>query len=579
MDADLIELLSAWQGEEIDPARRQQLLERLQGDAAFQQSFIAEIRMLGMIKVVQATEPRWLRLQDELGWGATEPPAERALEDALMQRVRGIPIRRPRPWRVWLLFLSAAAALVIGATLMLRWPDKPDKAPSPAPGLTRATTSPGRPESAVALVVKLEGARWESGQGALRDEGMVVVPGRYQLGSGRAALSFFSGVTLILEGPADVDVLAVDRVYCRRGRLRARVPEGAKGFVVASPGSAVVDMGTEFALNVEADGKARLMVFEGAAEAALIDATGTPTRTQLVEQSQAFELDPRTGRIAESVAQPEGFVAASGQVPSRLRLDPGYAAAVLAAQPRDYWRFETQEAGAIPNEVEAGAPLRASGGVVVTGADTSENNGCALFPAGIPAQFLATDGLWNVRSRPGHAVELWFMPEGISHASLIGLFPPKAYLKPGQHGRHVHTFLVELTAWDRQSLFKPASVRFLHRWPLDTRIGSNILSDEIYIPGRWHHLVAQKNGPAIELYFDGALAHSLELRPDHPDVGCRLVVGRRTPDPLEPADSRSFVGRIDELALYDHPLSPDEVRRHFQLATIRTDQDGSEVKP
>jgi hypothetical protein len=332
-------------------------------------------------------------------------------------------------------------------------------------------------------------------------------------------------------------------------------------------------MGTEFALNVEADGKAQVMVFEGAAEAALLDATGSPTRTQVVEQSQAFELDPHTGRIAAAVAEPEGFVAASGSAPARLALEPGYVAAVLAARPRGYWRFETQDDDGVPNEVSGGLPLRVNGAVTIGGADTSENNGCALFAAGAPAQFLATDGLWTLPSAPGHAVELWFLPEGISHASLVGLFPPKDYLERGRHGRHVHTFLVELTAWDRQSLFKPASVRFLHRWPLDTRIGSNILSDEIYIPGRWHHLVAQKNGPRIELYFDGALAHFLELQPDHPDVGCRLVVGRRTPDPLELEDSRSFVGRIDELALYDHPLAAGEVRRHFEMATVKTDPD------
>ena len=48
------------------------------------------------------------------------------------------------------------------------------------------------------------------------------------------------------------------------------------------------------------------MVFEGIAEAALLDAAGSPTRTQLVEQSKAFELDPHTGLIAEAVARRKG---------------------------------------------------------------------------------------------------------------------------------------------------------------------------------------------------------------------------------------------------------------------------------
>ena len=99
----------------------------------------------------------------------------------------------------------------------------------------------------------------------------VLAAGRLRFRSGRVTLSMFSGVVLTVEGPADLELVAIDRVFCRRGRLRTRVPEGAEGFVVASSGSAVIDMGTEFALNVETDGKSQVMVFEGLAEAALLE--------------------------------------------------------------------------------------------------------------------------------------------------------------------------------------------------------------------------------------------------------------------------------------------------------------------
>jgi hypothetical protein len=584
MDQDLIDLLSAWQGEELDAARCQQLLERLRRDDAFQHSFIAEIQMLGMIKVVQSTEPRWLRLQDELGWGGAGRPAELELEEALMRRVQGIPLHTGR--RRWLGGLAAALLLAAATAGILAWtghraPNRPPAAgnvpiaaaPAPAPGSTPSPPPAVGSPSGLALLVMLEAAQWEPAQAGPPQHGAVLAPGRLQLRSGRAVLSFFSGVTLTLEGPADVDLIAIDRVFCRRGKLRARVPAGAEGFVIASPGSAVVDMGTEFALNVEADGKARVMVFEGAAEAALLDAAGAPTRTQVVEQSKSFDLDPHTGRIAEAVAQAERFVAAVDPAAAKLSIGSEYAAAVASARPVGYWRFETLDAGSVPNEVAGGRPLQIQGPITLADADESQTNRCAVFPAREPAQFLTAAGLWDLPAAPGHAVELWFLAEGISHASLAGFFPPKDYLSRGHHGRHVHTFLLELTAWDRRSLLKPSSIRFLHRWPLDTRIGSNIFSDQIYIPGRWHHLVAQKKGPQIELYFDGVLAHTLALQPDHPDVTGRLVLGRRTPDSLELEDHRTFVGRLDELAIYDHPLNPLEVRRHFELATITASPD------
>ncbi|HEY2155375.1 MAG TPA: LamG-like jellyroll fold domain-containing protein, partial [Isosphaeraceae bacterium] len=287
-------------------------------------------------------------------------------------------------------------------------------------------------------------------------------------------------------------------------------------------------------------------------------------RTQLVERSMAFELDPQARRIVADGARPDGFVSAPELSVPPLDLGPAYAAAVLRSRPRGYWRFESLAGRAVPNEVPGGEQLRLNGPVGVAGASTG--NGCALFHAGEPEQFLFSDGLWEMTREPGHAVEFWFASEGISHASLVGLFPPKDYLTRDQNGRHIHTFLVELTAHDRGSLFKPASIRFLHRWPLDTRIGNNAVSEGLYVPRRWHHVVAQKNGGRMELFHDGALDRTMSLGPDHPTLSCRLVVGRRTPDPLDAHDARPFVGRLDELAIYDHPLSADEVLAHFRVA-------------
>ena len=52
------------------------------------------------------------------------------------------------------------------------------------------------------------------------------------------------------------------------------------------------------------------MVFEGAAETALLGRGGVPKLTQTINRSEAFELDPESGRIAASAAKPERFVAA-----------------------------------------------------------------------------------------------------------------------------------------------------------------------------------------------------------------------------------------------------------------------------
>jgi hypothetical protein len=109
-------------------------------------------------------------------------------------------------------------------------------------------------------------------------------------------------------------------------------------------------------------------------------------------------------------------------------------------------------------------------------------------------------------------------------------------------------------------------VRLLHRWPAGWQAGDNTYSQEPYLPYRWHHVVGQVNGDRIELYLDGRLSSSLSITPDHSDVACQLVLGRPTALPGSGLSiDRPFVGRIDEVALYDRPLTAEEIQDHHRL--------------
>jgi hypothetical protein len=307
------------------------------------------------------------------------------------------------------------------------------------------------------------------------------------------------------------------------------------------------------------------MVIEGAVEAALLDRGGVPTLMRSMSPNEAVKVDPEAGRIAPSAPQPERFAAATPNPARPLVLAPGYRDAVLAARPRGYWRFETADAGVVPDEVRGGPTLRVHGPVEVGG--DGGRNGCATFRPGVPGQFLTSDSLFELTRAPGHAIEFWFQADRYLHASLVGFVPSDAGVRI-LRGRDafVHTLLVELTAQQRQTLNKPASVRFLHRWPLDTGIGKNLFSDRVYVPWTWHHVVAQRAGDRIELYLDGVVAGLMPLEGDYPELDCRLIVGRRTTVAADPSDAREFVGRLDELAIYDHVLSLEDVRAHFALA-------------
>ena len=68
MEAELLqELVAAWQGAEVPLERQQFLLAKLRADQELRQALVGEIRMIGMVRTVTASEPRWLSLADILG--------------------------------------------------------------------------------------------------------------------------------------------------------------------------------------------------------------------------------------------------------------------------------------------------------------------------------------------------------------------------------------------------------------------------------------------------------------------------------------------------------------------------------
>ena len=84
-----------------------------------------------------------------------------------------------------------------------------------------------------------------------------------KLTAGLAEITFDSGARVILEGPADLELVSTDSAHLHSGRLVGRVPPEASGFAVKTPSTTVVDIGTEFGLQVAQSGTAEVIVFEG----------------------------------------------------------------------------------------------------------------------------------------------------------------------------------------------------------------------------------------------------------------------------------------------------------------------------
>jgi hypothetical protein len=177
-------------------------------------------------------------------------------------------------------------------------------------------------------------------------------------------------------------------------------------------------------------------------------------------------------------------------------------------------------------------------------------------------QHLVMEGSWTPPRQTGYAVELWVLPEEFNAGTLVSL------TARANESAQNHTFVLELTGLSHHLIHDPCRVRFLDRWPPGGSDGVNVFSRRVYVPYRWHHLVAQRILDRMELYVNGEFAGTAQAEPGGATAPCRLVVGRlKTGNPPGIFQIRQFVGRLDELAVYDRPLPPGEIQRHYKLGT------------
>ena len=112
-----------------------------------------------------------------------------------------------------------------------------------------------------AVVGSLFDSVWSEPGNAYR-EGDTLGAEVFRLATGTAEIQFFSGATMTVQGPAEITLKSAWEATCQEGVVRMQVPPAARGFKLRSPSSEIVDLGTEFGLQV-IDGQAHVEVFDG----------------------------------------------------------------------------------------------------------------------------------------------------------------------------------------------------------------------------------------------------------------------------------------------------------------------------
>jgi hypothetical protein len=258
MKRDIHSLIQSWLNGDIDPADFERLQEQLRHSPEARQQLRHEIN-LDMV------------LRDH---------ACASLDAKLTPWVSEIqPVRKPastpvfRSWIPWAAAAGLAALITTGLALRTQ-----NQNGSLLGGAKMEETNHG-----AAILTRVANATWADPNHSPRS-GDTLSTGTFKLASGLAQIEFFSGATLLVDGPAEIEIHSPWKATCRSGKVRARVPPPAQGFVIHTPEMEVEDLGTEFGVEVDPIGHStEVHVFEGEVRA-------TPIGSQLVHLSEGQGL-------------------------------------------------------------------------------------------------------------------------------------------------------------------------------------------------------------------------------------------------------------------------------------------------
>jgi len=164
--------------------------------------------------------------------------------------------RPPSAKRFYAAGLATAAAIL--AVAVWFWE-------SQGPGVN----TPGGAEAAhanaasIATLVRTSQVVWRTGEEPLPDLSRLLPGEDIRIDSGQVEILFDTGVELVITGRADAAIVSGMRVVGKLGTFSARVSERGRGFTLETPATDVIDLGTEFGVEVDSSGGTKVAVFQG----------------------------------------------------------------------------------------------------------------------------------------------------------------------------------------------------------------------------------------------------------------------------------------------------------------------------
>jgi len=428
----------------------------------------------------------------------------------------------------------------------------------------------------VATLADQTGAQWarlDSGETLQAGVRLRSHEGPFWLQKGTALIRFDYGTEVIVEGPAEFELIDEEKMAINSGRLYATIPGGAVGFTTVTPSATIIDLGTEFGVKVDVDGSSDVHMFKG--KASLVPGQAGQKKTGIslsAGQAKSVSIDGRVNDIhpnASTFVKPAQYQLMSkadkGSAYHRwllysyeLRKDPSLVA---------YYTFdnEAESSGMLLNRaVGTAGKLNGTlgdedpkhpehGPTWETGRWPQKE--CLKFDRSkfqhivIPHDpSLTMDGQISMafwlfledQSSGGHLLSKRIVQKGISNSDIE--YQAAIFGEIGSNPEHPKRNKMQFGA----GLYPGEALNYTDpiNWPL----------------GQWHHLVITFDGKTVTYYLDGRLVSTL------PHVGTMI----RCTEPLRigtdwpGGDPVGFDGLMGELAIFKRVLLAGEIRQMYE---------------
>jgi hypothetical protein len=260
----LHELIDAWRDAVLTERAAAELSQLLRDSDEARQIFRAESQMHGLLhQTVMAAAVE--EAAGRVSW-PTRPTSAEGVEKSRRPKAIVTPKR---------LLFAGTGVLVLSVAAVLVW--------------FRVSPPQPKPPEFFATLTRATDCVWDGPTAARPGDRLAAGP--LKLREGTAEIKLDNGVELLIEAPASIELVDAGNSALATGRIVARVPPTATGFVVDTPKARVVDLGTEFGVFVDPDRETIVQVFAGTVVAELKNSDPSGNRSRRLVAGQTVRID------------------------------------------------------------------------------------------------------------------------------------------------------------------------------------------------------------------------------------------------------------------------------------------------